>query len=316
MEVRAYILINNKVKKSLHIFSTLCLISLSLLTSACSSENENENENKSVNKNQNNTVICKYADRLEFPKLSTNGHSLVIVHKTNDKYDAQGVNFATEWDYKLGSQRWSCYQMHTGFGGSWGRYDYKNDSYGDGRQYPWDADLDRDYYDAIDYFTGSGFDHGHIIPAADRNYSFLADKQTFYMTNMQPQYNKFNAGLWAKLEGQIRTWTNASGTEIIYVCKGATIDKEENILKRISGKLIAPKYFFCALLAKNSSGYKSIAFWMLNENVERTNDKLGKYAMSVDELEEKTGIDFFCNLPDDVENDREARCDLTAWGLQ
>ncbi len=287
---------------------------LGLMLVACSGEDEPETL-VSQNKNANSTVICSYADRLEFPKLSSNGHSITIVHRTSDNYDPQGVNFATEWDYQLGSQRWSCYQMHRGFGGTWSRYDYKNDKDGDGRQYPWDADLSRDYYDPIDNYYSSGFDHGHICPAADRSYSFLADKQTFYMTNMQPQYNKFNAGLWAKLESQIRTWTNASGCECIYVAKGATIDREQDILKRINGKLIAPKYFFCALLAKNAQGYKAIAFWMVNENVDKTNDKLGDYAISIDELERRTGIDFFCNLPDETEDDRESRCDLTAWGL-
>lgn len=318
--MRIHIFLFNTIPKKvrLHFNKTipfLCLATLATLTWSCGDDDVIGGDETAKNVNANNLVTCKYADRLEFPKLSNNGHSVVIVHTTNDKYDLQGVNFATEWDYKLGSQRWSCYQMHTGFGGSWGRYDYKNDPAGDGRQYPWDTDLDRDYYDATDYFYSSGFDHGHICPAADRNYSFLADKQTFYMTNMQPQYNKFNAGLWAKLEGQIRTWTNASGTEMIYVCKGATIDKEENILKRISGKLIAPKYFFCALLLKNASGYRAIGFWMLNENVDRTNERLGDYALSVDELEQKTGIDFFCNLPDNMEEDRESRCDKNAWGL-
>ena len=291
---------------------------MALTLTACGSKDDDDPQEEVVtNKNANTTEICQYADRLEFPKLKNNGHSLVIVHTTTDSYDAEGVNFCTEWDYQLQAQRWSCYQMHTtngGWGGKWSRYDYANDPDGDGRQYPYDPDISDEYYDREDYFYSSGFDHGHICPAADRSYSFLADKQTFYMTNMQPQYNAFNAGLWAKLEAQVRTW--AQSADIIYVCKGATIDNEDYIIKRIQGKLIAPKYFFCALLAKNSQGYKSIAFWMLNETVDRTNDNLGNYAISVDDLEKLTGIDFFCNLPDNTEEDREARCDLNAWGLQ
>lgn len=293
-----------------------------LMLTACGGAEEDEvigGGSKTGNDNKNSTVVCKYADRLEFPKLCNNGHSVTIVHRTSDRYDEQGVNFCTEWDYQLGSQRWSCYQMHKsngGWGGSWSRYDYQNDPSGEGRQYPWDADLSDEYYTRTDNFTSSGFDHGHICPAADRSYSFLADKQTFYMTNMQPQYNKFNAGHWAKLEGQIRNWAGGNDVENVYVCKGATIDNEENILKRIKGQLIAPKYFFCALLLKNSNGYRAIGFWMLNESVDRSNENLGKWACSVDELEKKTGIDFFCNLPDDIEEDRESRCDLVAWGLK
>lgn len=279
------------------------------------------------NKNANSTKVCAYADRLEFPKLSNNGHSIIIVHKTDDMYDAQGINFVTEWDYQLGSQRWSCYQMHRsngGWEGKWNRYDNTslNPSYltdpdnKEKRKYPWDADLDLQYYTPIDNYYRSGYDHGHICPAGDRSYSFLADKQTFYMTNMQPQRNKFNAGHWAKLEGQVRNWAGADGVENLYVCKGATIDKNEYIIEKINGSLIVPKYFFCALLLKNSLGYKTIAFWMENENVNLSKENLGKFAISVDELEHRTGIDFFCNLPDNIEEDREARRDLNAWGLK
>lgn len=295
-----------------------------LMLAACGGANTEEEMggggSKTGNDNANSTATCQYANRLEFPRLSTNGHSITIVHRTTDTYDAQGINFCTEWDYKLKSQRWSCYQMHKsngGWGGSWSRYDYKNDANGEGRQYPWDADLSDEYYDRTDYFTSSGYDHGHICPAADRSYSFLADKQTFYMTNMQPQRNAFNAGHWAKLESQIRNWASANGVENIYVCKGATIDKEEYILeRRSSGKFIVPKYFWCALLCKNAQGYKAIAFWMENESVDRSNEDLGKWAISVDELEKRTGIDFFCNLEDDIEEGRESRCDLPAWGLK
>lgn len=302
-----------------------------LSLSACGGGDESFNNGGETgptgNKNANSTTVTPYAKRLEFPKLSNNGYSVIIVHKTNDMYDDQGINFVTEWDYQLGSQRWSCYQMHRsngGWGGKWNRYDNKDLNYSylndtnnpKKRIYPWDADLDSQYYTAIDNYYRSGYDHGHICPAADRNYSFLADKQTFYMTNMQPQCHEFNAGHWAKLEGQIRKWASADGVENLYVCKGATIDKSENIIKKINGTLIVPKYFFCALLLKNAMGYKAIAFWMKNEDVDRSRENLGKFAKSVDELERLTGIDFFCNLPDDIEDDREARCDNNAWGLR
>lgn len=268
------------------------------------------------NANKNVTVAQPELGRLEFPHVKGNGHSVVIVHKTNDRYDAAGVNFATEWDYQLGSQRWSCWQMHTGYGGSYTRYDYKEDPYNkDGRQYPWDADLSSDLYSKVDYYTNSGFDHGHICPAADRSYSFLADKQTFYMTNMQPQFNIFNAGIWLDLENQIRNWTPKNGTDTLYVCKGGTIDNEDQIIKRISGKQIVPKYFFTALLMKNSLGYKAIGFWFEHKALNEKGTALSKYAVSIADLEKKTGIDFFCNLPDDVERKTESSMALKAWGL-
>ena len=71
-----------------------------------------------------------------------------------------------------------------------------------------------------------------------------------------------------------------------------------------------------AILYKNSEGYKALAFWALNENVDRSKDDLKKYVISIDKLEELTGIDFFCNLPDDVENKVEAATYTQSWKWQ
>lgn len=62
-------------------------------------------------------------------------------------------------------------------------------------------------------------------------------------------------------------------------------------------------------------GYRAIGFWMENENIDRSNDKLKIYAKSIDELERITGIDFFCNLPDNIEDKVEASVSTSAWGL-
>lgn len=264
------------------------------------------NGSKNTNKNIVTAGMPPEITRLEFPHLKDKGSNIVVVHKTSDAY---GVNYAIEWDINKKSQRWSCYQMRKGYQGNAGRYDTYNG-------YPFDPVLEeKGLYLDRDYFYRSGFDHGHVCPSADRQYSYEANKQTFYLSNMQPQYNNFNAGIWEKLESKIRKWTPRNNEDTLYVCKGGTIDDEENIIKRISGKLIAPKYFFCALLLKNAMGYRAIGFWMENENIDRSNDKLKIYAKSIDELERITGIDFFCNLPDNIEDKVEASVSTSAWGL-
>ncbi|MDD7317463.1 MAG: DNA/RNA non-specific endonuclease [Prevotella sp.] len=266
----------------------------------------------STQSNQNKNVIKPgipaEVARLEFPRLQQGGNNFVVVHSTADSY---GVNYALEWDIDKKSQRWSCYQMRKGYQGNAGRYDTQVNGY------PFDPELAKhNYYLEADYFYRSGFDHGHICPSADRQYSEEANYQTFFLSNMQPQYNLFNAGIWEKLESKIRkAWVPTNNTDVLYVCKGGTIDNENNIITRIKGKLIVPKYFFCALLLKNSLGYRAIGFWMENENKDRRSDKLTKYVKSIDELERLTGIDFFCNLPDDEENKVEAAYSLQAWGM-
>ena len=70
-----------------------------------------------------------------------------------------------------------------------------------------------------------------------------------------------------------------------------------------------------ACLLKNSQGYRAIAFWAEQKNEWKTYDNLADYAITIDELEKKTGIDFFCNLPDKTENEVESKIALKAWGL-
>ena len=144
---------------------------------------------------------------------------------------------------------------------------------------------------------------------------------------MQPQYHKFNAytnsgadqgeGLWVRMEKQVRTWTPRRSTDTLYVCKGGTIDREDQIIERINGRLIVPKYFFMACLMKNSQGYRAIGFWAEQMSNEwRDDEPLTNYTVTIDELEELTGIDFFCNLPDNIENSVEDHFSVKAWGLE
>lgn len=298
---------------------------LALLMTACggdgiTNDDDDDSKNTEETRNQNkNTVTTDAAvARLEFPKLK-GGNSVVIIHRTtgDTQYDKDCVNYAVEWDISKKSQRWSCYQMHNGYTGSYSRVvdGYLND-----------PNLSDDEYLDKDYFYSSGYDHGHICPNADRKYSSKANEQTFYLTNMQPQYRKFNGystdtsdageGLWVRLEGKVRGWTPSNSSDTLYVCKGGTIDNESDIITRIQGKLIVPRYFFVACLMKNSSGYRAIAFFMEQKNEWGTNDNFADYAMSIDDLESRTGIDFFCNLPDDIEDEVESKYSLLSWGLK
>ena len=131
---------------------------------------------------------------------------------------------------------------------------------------------------------------------------------------MQPQYNKFNSGVWNKMEERVPRWIALSPvTDTLFVCKGGTIDNEDYILKRIYNKLIVPKYFFMALLYKAPAGYKAIAFWTENLDEDKSKDDLRNYVISIDKLEQLTGIDFFCILPDDIETKVEANSDSQYW---
>lgn len=313
-------------------FYLLALLTIGTLA-ACSSDNDGDSNgggNSSANVNKNIVTYDQAVKRLEFPKLH-GGNSIFIIYRdangTNGtKYDPDAINYSVEWDCEKKSQRWSCYILTN-----------KNRSgkTSNLREYPNDPSLtssqrwDKDYYYGSSYGTGAhpydtSFDHGHICPHQDRQYSSNATYQTYYLTNMQPQYKVFNGshpdhkykGLWIKMENYLNGF-KLNDTDTMYVCKGGTIDKEEHILTRIQGKLIVPKYFFVAVLVKKmvkgQAYYKSIGMWFPHINVYHGDDKLSDYAMSIKDLEAKTGIDFFCNLPDDIERDVESKKILSDW---
>lgn len=292
----------------------------------------------SSNDNRNRTAPNPVYGRLEFPKLKTGNNNIVIVHNASF-----GVNYCVEWDSDLRpegwnwsndegtlrSQRWSCWQWHAGnSSGNTTRKPY-NDSGQPFSEYPNNPDLPSQYHFTADPYWNSGFDHGHIMASADRGYGYnqQANIQTFYMTNMQPQNNPFNAGIWAKMESQARAWNNRNFRDTLYVVKGGTIDKKENIIKAIGSgvnRIPVPKYFFMAILCKNkeagNGGYKALGFWIAqDEPKSQWDETLQKYVRNIDELEKLTNIDFFCNLPDNIENAVESlprEYVIQAWNLK
>ena len=74
-----------------------------------------------------------------------------------------------------------------------------------------------------------------------------------------------------------------------------------------------PGYFFVAMLAVKNGTYHALGLWF--EHKANSDTKLRTYAVTIDQLEQLTGIDFFCNLPDDTENTVESKLDLNWWGL-
>lgn len=289
----------------------LCFILLAAtLMAACSSDDDKPDTGNTVaNVNRNDASKEPALQRLEFPKVK-GGNSRVIIHSCNDDI---GINYSVEWDCEKKSQRWSCYQMNSKtLAHNTSRYTSQTNLY------PMDPMLPANQYLSKDCFYGSGFDHGHICPSADRLYSAEANKQTFYLTNMQPQYKAFNGSLsdkerhknewspWYRLESQVRVWANTQNAEMLYVVKGGTIEDDQILPNMLYGEMRVPKYFFVALLQKYKQSYRAIGFWMEHKSNYEAKLPLGNYAVNIDELERLTGIDFFCNLPDDIENEVEA----------
>ena len=273
---------------------------------------------KQENKNAN-TVSTLYSSRMEIPHLKGGASQFLV--KTVPEF---GVNYCAEFDCNLRATRWIAY-----------RWDIDNTVDNNvGRTEDWaeDTQIAAEYRVTLEQHRSNGYDRGHMLASEDRQNSKEANRQTFLMTNMHPQFHDFNGTnrgkefVWYNLENRVRKfyqgWTRkANAQDTIYAVKGGTIDRQEQILEVTPKGLIVPRYFFMAFLYKNTQasqgGYKALAFWVEHTNGTdtTTGNALAKYIISIDELERLTGIDFFCNLPDEIEDVVEANAVPAAWGF-
>jgi endonuclease G len=159
--------------------------------------------------------------------------------------------------------------------------------------------------DLADY-KGSGFDRGHIAPAADFSYDEFALSQSFYMSNMSPQDPSFNRGVWKKLEEQVRDW--AKKDRQIYVVTGPVLNKKFKTIG--TNEVSVPEYYYKIILDVRKPEIKAIAFLMKNE---KSDEGLNSFVVTIDSVEKLTGLDFFPTMPDEMENALEGTIMTAYW---
>lgn len=156
-------------------------------------------------------------------------------------------------------------------------------------------------------YAGS-YARGHQLPSADRQCSEEANAQTFYGTNMTPQLNEHNGGIWSELEGKVRLIAKSSDTT--YVVTGVIVSPSSMKERDSYGKSVTiPDAYFKVLLRYSKSStlgqWAAAAFYLEHRAYSETIGK--QHSMSVDRLEELTGLDFFVNLPAKVGEDMAAK---------
>ena len=275
-----------------------------------------------TNTNKNATGNDDLDSRYEMPHIVGGNGNYILIRSTK----AYGINYVIEWNNTKKAQRWTAFQMYNGnSGSSWNRnnWQYQTDNewamlnlqnYGYGDPFQPDPDLPAEYRTELNDYKGSGYSRGHICASADRLNSMEANEQTFYLSNIMPQSSKLNTGTWEEMEKQVRKWNDDKYRETLYVVKGGTID-DQHLLSPTSSGLTVPEYFFMGIVSKLSNKYRGIAFILEHANPAKNGTSPKNYVFSIDQLEQMTGIDFFCNLPDDVEKEVESSVDRNFWGM-
>lgn len=157
-------------------------------------------------------------------------------------------------------------------------------------------------------YSHSGYDRGHMAPAADMKWSEQAMLESFYTTNICPQNQNLNRGDWNDLEEMARDW--AKKYDSIHIACGPIVSDCSNVIGN-ERKIVVPEAFYKVFLRQKPNGeWTAIGFVMPNT---ATNQPMMTYMLSIDEIEDLTKIDFFYNLPDEIEEKVESDYNISDW---
>ena len=157
-------------------------------------------------------------------------------------------------------------------------------------------------------YKGSGYDRGHLAPAADMKWSTTAMSESFFMSNMSPQTPGFNRGIWKRVEQLVRNWAVENGE--IHVVTGPVLKGQ---FKSIGpNRVSVPEYYYKVILDNKEPEIKGIGLILANAGSDRP---IQSYAVTIDRVESVTGINFFVDLPDDIEEQIESNLDLSRWSF-
>ena len=285
----------------------LALLTLVLLVS-CEETGGNGPAIDPSNKNANIGHAGKYATRIEIPAIDTCDIFLSHTTTVNGK---ENTTYSIAHNKERKHCRWTAFTFDPSNRAiSWKRDNWDNTEWG-GDPFQPNPELPENYVMNDREIWNSGgserFVRGHIVASYDRVYSQEANEQTFYYSNISPMYNRFNTGAWSDCEGLVQGWGRNSGfCDTLYVVKGGTIRVGE--YRTVGICPTVPNYYFMALLCLKNNTYKAIGLLFKHVNGYSQTE-----ICSIDHLESFTGIDFFCNIPDVVENSVEAYYSPGNW---
>ena len=218
----------------------------------------------------------RYSLQLEIPKTIRQRDETIITH----------TGYTVSYNHHYKTPNWVAWELT--------RQETTGEE-GRTNQFLPDPSLPEPRVETSDY-THSGYDRGHMAPAADMKWSKQAMKESFYMSNICPQNRKLNRDDWGDLEEKCREWAKKYGR--VYIACGPIYDNASP--KRIGKHQVAvPDRFFKVVLIYNRKN--PIAMGFLFEN-KAHHQNLKNYMVKVDQVEEETGLDFFSKVPDEVEN--------------
>jgi len=223
-------------------------------------------------------------DSLYYPKIDSGEY--VIHHQYYDLV----------YDEKHEQAKWVFYKLYPSYLN--GPYKRRNDFRADPKVISKSANHS-------DY-RGSGYDRGHLMPAADMTWSEVALSESFYYSNMSPQHPSFNRGVWKRLESKVRSWCMESDS--LFVITGPVVNTIFDVIGQ--NRVAVPGAYFKVIMRFKQNKQEGIAFLLPNTS---SKESLESYVYSIDSLEQLVGIDFFHHQNEESHRRLESSCRKVMW---
>ena len=257
-----------------------------------------------------NLCLPKRNNTMEFKEYYVN-------HNNNDVF-----NYAIEWSPKHLHANWVALEFND---------ITRLEAVKRTNEWAWDTSLTGDIEESM--HKSDGFDKGHLCASSDRLFSLEANKQTFYYSNISPMISSFNQGFWGKLEQLVLKWCRSASYDKVYIVKGGNINEplksytgtktsNDNVIPKTDAEgktkhgLLVPKYYFIAVMTEKDNTFNSVGFYVEHAEdlpTSPSTDQLKQTAMSINNLEQLTSLDFFCAMPDAQEETIEATYNEEKW---
>jgi endonuclease G len=277
----------NKSRRTLILIALLCLVVAIVYAFNSSSTTNEPLVNPSTEENKEEITPQENVAHLEYPALLPN--EKIISHT--------GYSFVYSEEHE--QAKWIAYELTK---------EETNSLFERTDKFLVDPFVSTGTAENSDY-ADSGYDRGHLAPAADMGWSASAMKESFYFSNMSPQLPGFNRGVWKRLEEMMRSW--AIDNTAIYIVTGPVLTSG---LPTIGGNRVSiPNYYYKVILDYTQPEIKAIGFILPHAS---SSAALNSFAVSIDEVEKATGLDFFPALPDDQETKLEKEKCTPCWNWQ
>ena len=242
-------------------------------------------------------------------------------------------NYSVCYDTEKLVSHWVAYSVHNCYLGSSGRTDrWSFDDYyytqsGSGytaKYIPTEPVIPQSQQWVMSSTYGGGYARGHILPSASRLNNYNTNAQTFYSTNIMPQEYDFNGGAWLQIENKVR---DLRCPDTLYVVTGTLFERAMGTITKNGRTVTIPSHAY-KLLLRTKSGRSGKHILEINSADELmcigfifSNDETGaktslsSAAVSVAEIERRSGFKFFRNLAPEIADEVKAQKNLKDWEI-